>query len=115
MTNGLLERQESLRGHFVELNETLEAEKVELLRVESLLTNQTIEMGELEVNEGQLISGLSRLQSKFDTVKVELNSNDQNIQRDMDKLARSMDAMEAQLRETIKKHAVEVGPARITQ
>ena len=115
MTSGLLERQESLLGHFVELNETLEAEKIELLRVESMLTNQTIELGELEMGEGQLMSGLSRLQSKFDTVKVELNSNDQNIQRDMDKLAKSMVAMEAQLRETIKKHAVEVSSRGTTQ
>ena len=108
MTDGLLARQEILLDNFHSLNETLKEEKDEIARVEQLLTNQTIELVQLEHGEGELFSGLTDLQSKFDTVKTEFNSNDKNVKRDLDKLERNMVNMEQELRETIKKHSVEV-------
>ena len=108
MTDGLLARQEILLDNFHSLNETLKEEKAEIARVEQLLTNQTIELVQLEHGEGELFIGLTELQSKFDTVKTEFNSNDKNVQRDLDKLEKNMVNMEQELRETIKKHSVEV-------
>ena len=108
MTDGLLARQEILLDNFHSLNETLKEEKAEIARVEKLLTNQTIELVQLEHGERELFTGLTELQSKFDTVKTEFNSNDKNVQRDLDKLEKNMVNMEQELRETIKKHSVEV-------